>query len=112
MDDNKPRGAAGVPENRVAIQGDKDSPGKQANMNLMKSNRDKSKAPALRNTGWALLDQEKLCPKGLGAQQAGHGPAGLQRWATASWAVWRTSQMVDGRSLLQRCVVGEQQPWA
>jgi len=33
------------------------------------------------------LAGEQLCQKGLGAQQAGHGPAVLQGQQAASWAV-------------------------
>lgn len=104
---------AGLP-----IQGDEDSPGKQANGNLMKSNRDKSEAPDLgkKNPLWqrrlGTAGPGAALPKEPGGSAGWARASGAAKWATASRAVWRTSQTGDGRSLLQRCVVGEQQPWA
>lgn len=50
--------------------------------------------PAATQAGHCLA-REQLCWKDPGAQQAGHGPAWLQRWQTASRAVSRRSQTVD-----------------
>lgn len=47
MDDSEPRGAAGMPEGRAAVQRDKARPGKWARGNLVISSWDKCEAPHL-----------------------------------------------------------------